>query len=107
MKKLSLALASLALITAPAQAHEEHWHHRDGGRGWIAPLIIGRIIGGVITDSRRPNETVITTVPTVPYPGYTVVTSYYYDPVRGQCEVRDTINYYGYLVDRQINCYGH
>jgi len=102
MKKLITALAGLALITTPAQAHEGHWH-RGGGHGWVAPLVLGGIIGGVIVESTQPREVVVTP----PAPVYhTVVVSNYYDMYRGGCEIRDTYDQYNNFVTRQTVCYG-
>jgi len=46
MKKLILALS---LLTLGAQAHEVHYHggccYRGGGIGWVAPALIGGVVG--------------------------------------------------------------
>lgn len=51
MKKLIVAVAACSLIATPALAdgyrggHEHRGHH---GGGWVAPLLGGLIIGGII-----------------------------------------------------------
>ena len=66
MKKIILALSLLVIAgTASAQWHHGHRHHGYyggyyGGGGWIAPLIIGGVVGAAIAN--RPmtqTETVI------------------------------------------------
>ena len=46
MKKL-IALSLLALAVS-AQAQHHH-HHRHGGGNWIAPVIVGGVIGYALT----------------------------------------------------------
>lgn len=56
MKKLILAITLLASAPAFAQWHN-HYHHYHGGGyrgGWIAPALIGGIIGYEITRSQQP-----------------------------------------------------
>ena len=53
MKKL-IALALLTLAVS-AQAQHHH-HHRHGGGNWIAPVIVGGVIGYALT--RNYNEPV-------------------------------------------------
>ena len=62
MKKV-LAVLLLTLATVPAMA--QHWHGHGirhghpgyyGGGGWVAPLIIGGVVGAAIANSR---ETVV------------------------------------------------
>ena len=59
MKKLALALALLAVVgTASAQAHccyRGGWHGGYGG-GWIAPALVGGVIGYELS---RPNTVVV------------------------------------------------
>ena len=98
MKKLITALAGLTLISTPVQAHDYHWHH--GGHGWVAPLVLGGIIGGVIVESTQPHEVVVAPV------YHSVVVSRYYDAYRGSCEVLDTYDQYNNFVTRQTVCYG-
>ena len=74
MKKILVALSLLALTgTAMAQHWNHHWnhHHRHhgyihgGGNGnWVAPLIIGGVVGAAIANNRR-HETVVLQQPPV------------------------------------------
>jgi hypothetical protein len=54
MKKLIVAVAALSLLATPAFAdehrggYEYHEHHGNGG-GWVAPLLGGIILGGIIS----------------------------------------------------------
>jgi hypothetical protein len=86
MKKLiaSLIIAGSAVaIPAQAQHHGHGGYYRSGG-GWVAPLIGGVIIGGVLSQPRYvypapppvyvyPQPQVVygapTTVPVIPAPG--------------------------------------
>lgn len=46
MKKIALALALFASV--PAMAHGPHhgyWRHGGGGWNWVAPAIVGGVIG--------------------------------------------------------------
>lgn len=65
-KILAIAIASTALVAVPAQA-DPYWHgayrggyghYHGGGSGWVAPLIIGGVVGAAIANSRE-KETVI------------------------------------------------
>jgi len=64
MNKLlqTLILASLTLVSGVSQANPNHYyphHHRHGHSnlyGWVAPLVIGGVVGYVIT---RPQTVVI------------------------------------------------
>jgi len=55
MKKLILAIVLLASAPAFAQWHN-HYHHYYGGYrgGWVAPALIGGIIGYEINRSQQP-----------------------------------------------------
>ena len=74
MKKILVALSLLALTgTAMAQHWNHHWnhHHRHhgyihgGGNGnWVAPLIIGGVVGAAIVNNRR-QETIVLQHPPV------------------------------------------
>lgn len=58
MKRLFTIVLLLVATNAFAQHYHRHniYHHRGGG-GWVAPLIGGAIIGAVITDAARANQT--------------------------------------------------
>ena len=89
MKKLiaSIIIAGSAIaIPAQAQHHGHHggYYRSGGGNGWVAPLIGGVIIGGVLSQPRYvypapppvyvyPQPQVVygapTTMPVIPAPG--------------------------------------
>jgi hypothetical protein len=57
MKKLFLALALLAIArSSSAQWHHHGGHYRSGcyGCGWVAPLVIGGVIGYEINRANQP-----------------------------------------------------
>ena len=63
MKLLNtLTLASLILVSGTSQANPNHWNHHGQNHGyynrsdWVAPLVIGGVVGYVIT---RPQTVVI------------------------------------------------
>ena len=62
-----LTFASLTLVSGVSQANPNHYyphHHRHGHSnpyGWVAPLVIGGVVGYVIT---RPQTVVIQQPPT-------------------------------------------
>jgi len=65
MKKV-LAIVLLTLSTVPAMAqhwnhgHRHHGHARHYGHGgWVAPLIIGGVVGAAIVNRPAQAETVI------------------------------------------------
>jgi hypothetical protein len=65
----TLTLASLLLISGTSQANPNHWNHRGyypNQYGWVAPLVIGGVVGYAIT---RP-QPVIVQQPTIVYPNY-------------------------------------
>lgn len=53
MKKFVLSLALLAATPVFAQHHGHGgYHHHHGGGGWVAPLIIGGVIGYGMSQNR-------------------------------------------------------
>lgn len=47
-KALIAGIALLSMVTV-AEAQQRHYqHHRGGGGGWVAPLVGGLIVGGVV-----------------------------------------------------------
>ena len=57
MKKFLAIVLLLVTSNAFAQFHHGHRFHRHGGGGgWVAPLIGGAIIGAVISDAARANQ---------------------------------------------------
>jgi hypothetical protein len=85
MKKILVGLSLLALTgTAMAQHWNHHWHHHHrhhgyihgGGNGnWVAPLIIGGVVGAAIVNNRR-QETVVLQQPPVYIHRQTVCTEW-------------------------------
>ena len=67
----TITLASLILASGTSQANPNHWNHNGQNRGyynrsdWVAPLVIGGVLGYVITRQ----QPVIVQQPTVAY-GY-------------------------------------
>jgi hypothetical protein len=53
MKKFLLSCVLLISTSAMAQ-HHGHWEHRGGGWGWVAPVVIGGVIGYEIAQPRPP-----------------------------------------------------
>ena len=63
MRKLAI-IAAVALLATPAMAdgyyHHDHYHYNRGGGGgnWVAPLVGGMILGGIIGNmNQRPYYT--------------------------------------------------
>ena len=54
MKKLILATLLCASTVAMAQHHHGHWERRGGGWGWVAPVIVGGVIGYELAQPRPP-----------------------------------------------------
>ena len=111
MKKLTSTFIGLALSITPisAEAHNE-WHERHGhGNNIAGALIVGGILGALITESTHQRPVVIEqqhqSYPE--YPTYhSVITYRYYDHFRGQCDVIDTFDQYNTFVIRKTVCYG-
>lgn len=68
MKKF-LVLITLLFVSVAASAQYRHWGHRyygpyyGGGGGWVAPVLIGGVIGYEL--SKQNNNTVIVQQPSV------------------------------------------
>jgi hypothetical protein len=72
MKKLVLglfAVALLAAVPANAQRYNRNDSYRGGGGGWVAPLVGGLIIGGVV-GSVMSQPQVVDPVPVYVEPQY-------------------------------------
>lgn len=52
MKRTLLALATILMVATSAHAGGNR-HHHGGGNNWVAPLVGGLIIGGIIAGSNR------------------------------------------------------
>jgi hypothetical protein len=63
MRKLILALAATAAFTSVAHADEwqhrhwegghREWHGNGGGNNWVAPMVGGLFIGGMLSQMRQ------------------------------------------------------
>lgn len=59
MRKLAI-IAAVALLATPAMAdgyyHHDHYHYNRGGGGgnWVAPLVGGMILGGILEGMSQP-----------------------------------------------------
>jgi hypothetical protein len=60
LNKITIAALALTITTTAANAEwrEYHHHHYNGGGGggnnWMAPLVGGLIIGGIISNMNQP-----------------------------------------------------
>jgi hypothetical protein len=55
MKKILLTfIIASASMAAMAQYHHGHWERRGGGWGWVAPVVIGGVIGYELAQPRPP-----------------------------------------------------
>lgn len=57
MKRILSAIVASSLIASPAMAHDrsyrnDHYHDRDRAGDVVVPLIIGTVLGAVISSSR-------------------------------------------------------
>ena len=94
MKRLlSAMIATLVFASGSSYAHPEYGrghHHGHPGRGdWVAPLVLGGVIGYAITQANRP--VIVQPTPTVIYPNNLppVPVGYHYEQ----------------LLDANCNCY--
>lgn len=76
MRKLIAAV--LLTIATIVPAHAQHHHHHGGGN-WVAPLVLGGIVGAVIANQNRPVY-VPPPPPVIYYPGQ-VYPDYTYRPM--------------------------
>ena len=54
-KALIAGIALLSMVTV-AEAQQRHYHHhRGGGGGWVAPLVGGMVLGGVLYGLSQPS----------------------------------------------------
>jgi hypothetical protein len=54
MKRLLLILVLLTSTAVFAQHHHGHWERRGPGWGWVAPVVIGGVIGYEMAQPRPP-----------------------------------------------------
>ena len=87
-KVITLVFASMLLIANSSQANPNHWNHshRHGGPNWIAPIVIGGVLGYALAQPR----VVVANPPPVYYPPAPV-------PPYGY--------HYETIVDASCNCY--
>ena len=89
----TITLASLILASGTSQANPNHRNHNGQNRGyynrsdWVAPLVIGGVLGYVITRQ----QPVIVQQPTVVYPNPQPTVPYGY--------------HYEQILDANCNCY--
>ena len=86
----TITLASLILASGVSQANPNHHHGgpRHGYYGWVAPLVIGGVVGYAIT---RPQTVVVQPPPTIVYPNTQPPVPYGY--------------HYEQILDANCNCY--
>ena len=65
-KVITLVFASMLLIANSSQANPNHWNHshRRGRPNWIAPIVIGGVLGYALAQPR----VVVASPPPVYYP---------------------------------------
>jgi hypothetical protein len=76
----TLALVSLILVSGTSQANPNHGRHHGyhSQSGWVAPLVIGGVLGYVIT---RPPQTVVIQQPSTSVYQPTVPYGYHYESI--------------------------
>jgi hypothetical protein len=90
----TLTLASLILISGTSQANPNHRNHHGQNHGyynrsdWVAPLVIGGVLGYVIT---RPQPVIVQQPPIIVYPNTQPSVPYGY--------------HYEQILDANCNCY--
>jgi hypothetical protein len=94
MRKILFAsIATIALFTATAANADYYGHrhggHRGGGGGgnWVAPLVGGLVLGGVLYGLSQPSYA-------APMPAY-----------RTQCRIVPAYDRYGYYMGDRRECY--
>ena len=88
-KVITLVFASMLLIANSSQANPNHWNHshHHGGPGWIAPIVIGGVLGYALA---QPRVVVASPPPPAYYPPAPVAPYGYH---------------YETIVDAGCNCY--
>jgi hypothetical protein len=95
MHKLAVAIAivgTLAVSTAPAEAQYHNRGHGGGG-GWVAPLVGGMVLGGVLYGLSQPSYAAPPT---------------YYAPApqfRTECQMVPVYDRHGYFRGERRECY--
>ena len=81
MRKLlaGLIIAALPLVSIAGGNHHRQHNHRHGGHNhWVAPLIIGGVLGAAIASQHRP-YVVPPVVQSYPLPPYGYAYAHVYD----------------------------
>jgi len=90
MKKILLITALALTLTANAQAHDGwrhgggHYVYRGGGYGWVAPVVIGGVIGYELSRPRQPDVVVVQPQPIYsppPPPAYQAPYGYHWEAI--------------------------
>jgi hypothetical protein len=98
MKKLLATLILCAGMGSCATAHADRWHHGGGhyvyrpNYGWVAPVVIGGIIGYEINRAQQPNVVIVQPQPVYPPPAV----PYWPQPADYHWEA---------ILDANCNCY--
>ena len=109
MKKLITALMVASVVATPALA-DGHGHGHGGyqrtGAEWVAPMIGGMILGGVLSDMNRPRYVVPPPVVVAPPPVYANPNPYGVPPnpyIYRNCYWQEVYSQYGqYLGQHQV-----
>ena len=99
MRKVSIGLAAAIVVFGACSAEAQHRHQGGGyggggrsGGGWVAPLVGGMVLGGVLYGLSQPSYA-------APPPVYVEQQPRY----RRECWVQPEYDYYGrYLGDRRV-----
>lgn len=80
MKKFifTLLLISCGTVNAGPWHHYGHRPHHHGHSHWVAPLILGGVLGAVIVNQTQPQPQVVQQLPPPPY-GYNYIQIYDYN----------------------------
>jgi hypothetical protein len=91
MRKLAIATAVIGILASSA-ANADYYRHRGyhgGGGGWVAPLVGGLIVGGIVGGALAQ-----------PQPYYAPPPAY-----RTECQIVPVYDRYGYYRGERRECY--
>jgi hypothetical protein len=99
MRKLILASVAVAAIFSATAANADYYRNRGGyhhggrGGGWVAPLVGGMVLGGVLYGLSQPS--------------YAAPPTYYPAPpaYRTECQIVPVYDRYGYYRGERRECY--